>query len=165
MEDTSTATLHMVLIRTIDASIEKVWQAWSEEFIVRQWWGPRRFTAPIAKMDFRVGGKSLVCMRSPEGFEIYNTWTYSQIIPLERIKFIQHFSDKDGNKLNPSAIGMPPGIPESVPHVVTLKAIDNNKTEITITESGYTSDHVVALSEAGMGECLDKMAECLANAS
>jgi uncharacterized protein YndB with AHSA1/START domain len=163
MDNMTTTTLNMVTTRTINAPIEKVWQAWSQESIVKQWWGPRKFTAPVAKMNFRVDGKSLVCMRSPEGFEIYNTWTYTEIIPLERIEFIHHFSDKDGNKLNPSAIGMSGGIPDSVPHVITLKPIGKNKTEITVTESGYTSEQVVALSKAGMDECLDKMAECLTN--
>ena len=160
----TTTTLNMVTTRTINAPIEKVWQAWSQESIVKQWWGPRKFTAPVAKMNFRVDGKSLVCMRSPEGFDIYNTWTYTEITPLERIAFIHHFSDKDGNPINPSAIGMPPGMPDSVPHLIIMKRIGNNKTAITVTEFGYTSAQVVSLSKAGMDECLDKMEECLVNA-
>ena len=164
MDNMTTATLNMVITKMIDAPVDSVWRAWSEESLVKQWWGPRMFTAPLAKMDFKVGGKSLVCMRSPDGFEIYNTWTYTEIIPLERIKFIHHFSDKDGNSIDPSALGMPPGFPYSVPHVITLKAMGDSRTEITVTESGYNNDQIVALSKAGMGECLDKMEECLANA-
>jgi|SRR5688572_30730468 len=165
MANMTTEILDMVTTKTIHAPIEKVWEAWSNGSIVKQWWGPRIFTAPVAKMDFRVGGKSLVCMRSPDGFDIYNTWTYTEIIPMQQISFIHHFSDKEGNKLNPSAIGMPPGIPESVPHIITLKPIAIDTTEITVRESGYTSEQVVALSKAGMDECLDKMAECLTNVS
>lgn len=165
MDNMTTEILDMVTTRTIDAPIEEVWEAWSKESFVKQWWGPRAFTAPVAKMDFRVGGKSVVCMRSPDGFDIYNTWTYTEIIPLERIAFIHHFSDADGNHVNPSAIGMPPGIPDSVPHLITMKRIVNNKTAMTVTEFGYTSPQVVAMSKAGMDECLDKMEECLANGS
>jgi len=165
MNNMTTVPLNMTITKIIDAPLDSVWRAWREESLVKQWWGPRRFTAPIAKMDFRVGGKSLVCMRSPDGFEIYNTWTYTEIIPLERLSFIHHFSDKVGNSIDPSALGMPPGFPDSVPHVITLKAMGASKTEITVTESGYNNDQIVALSKAGMGECLDKMADCLAKAN
>jgi uncharacterized protein YndB with AHSA1/START domain len=77
MDKMTTAMLNMVITKMIDAPIASVWRAWSEESLVKQWWGPRMFTAPLAKMDFKVGGKSLVCMRSPDGFEIYNTWAYT----------------------------------------------------------------------------------------
>jgi hypothetical protein len=52
---------------------------------------------------------------------------------------------------------MPPGIPKNVPHVITFKDLGNNKTEVTVTEYGYTSADVVELSKSGMSECLDKM--------
>ena len=164
MDNMTTATLDMVITKIIDAPVDSVWRAWSDESLVTQWWGPRMFTAPLAKMDFRVGGKSLVCMRSPEGFEIYNTWTYTEIIPLERIRFIHHFSDNDGNSIDPSALGMPPGLPYSIPHTIALRAMGDSRTEITVTESGYNNNQIVALSKAGMGECLEKMAACLTNA-
>jgi uncharacterized protein YndB with AHSA1/START domain len=89
--------------------------------------GTASFTSPVAKMDFREGGKSLVCMRSPDGQDMYNTWTYKKIVPNERIEYIFNCSDKDGNKLNPAAIGMPPGIPEDRHHVVTFKDLGNGK--------------------------------------
>ena len=130
MDNITTVMLNMVMTKIIDAPVESVWRAWNEESMVKQWWGPRKFTAPVAKMDFRIGGKSLVCMRSPDGFDIYNTWTYTEIIPLERIKFIHHFSDKDGNKINPSAIGMPPGFPDSVPHVITINAMGTTRQKL-----------------------------------
>ena len=67
-----------------------------------QWWGPEGFTCPVAKMDFREGGTSLVCMRAPKEFggqDMYNTWSYRKIVPLERIEYILNFTDKDGEKI------------------------------------------------------------------
>jgi len=158
-------TMNMVTIYIFDAPLEQVWKAWSNEELVKQWWGPKAFTCPVARIEFREGGTSLVCMRAPSeygGQDMYNTWTYQKIVPMGRIEYILNFTDKDGNKLDPAAIGMPPGIPEDVPHVVTFKDLGNNRTEITVTEYGYTSAEVVELSKAGMNECLDKMAEALA---
>ena len=158
-------TLSVTLTRIFDAPLEKVWKAWIEEALVKQWWGPKMFTCPVAKMAFREGGSSLVCMRAPKEFggqDMYTTWTYEKILPMERIEYILNFSDKDGNKLDPAAIGMPPGIPNDVPHIILFKKIGDNKTEVTVTEQGYTQAETVKLSKSGMSECLDKMAEALA---
>jgi uncharacterized protein YndB with AHSA1/START domain len=154
-------TYDVVVTKVFDAPQEKVWKAWSESEYVKQWWGPTGFTCPVANMEFRKGGTSLVCMRAPAeygGGDMYNTWTYQNITPTERIEFIQHFTDKDGNKLEPSVLGLPPGIPESVRHLITFKAVGENKTEMTVTEYGYANQEVVTISKAGMEQCLDKMA-------
>ncbi len=150
-------TLTMVITRTFEVPLSQLWNAWSDTALIKQWWGPKGFTAPVADIDFHEEGVSLLCMRSPQGQEIYNTWTYQQIVPMERIAFIQHFTDKEGHPLDPDQIGLPPGIPKQVPHVITFKSLGKSKTELTITEYGYTASSVVALSEAGMQECLDKM--------
>jgi uncharacterized protein YndB with AHSA1/START domain len=149
---------NMMVTRVFDAPVEEVWKAWSDPERVMRWWGPTGFTSPVARMEFREGGTSLVCMRSPEGHDLYNTWAYREILPLRRIEFVQRFSDENGNAIDPATMGMPPGIPREVPHVVTFEAAEDGKTELTVTEYGYTSDHVVEVSRAGMQQCLDKMA-------
>jgi uncharacterized protein YndB with AHSA1/START domain len=159
---TTTSTTHtMVVTRVFEAPQEQLWKAWSESELVKQWWGPKGFTCPVANIDFREGGTSLVCMRAPKeygGQDMYNTWTYQKITPKESIEFIQQFTDKDGNRLEPSAIGLPPGIPASVRHVITFKEFADNKTELTVTEYGYANEQVVEISKMGMEQCLDKMA-------
>ncbi len=157
---TSPGTLNMELTRTIDASVENVWRAWSDSALVKQWWGPRVFTCPVANMDFREGGTSLVCMRAPAefgGMDMYNTWHYTKIVSHERIEFTQHFSDANGNQIEPTTIGLPPDIPSAVPHVITFKPTGQNKTELSITEFGYSNPDTVAMSKSGMAECIDKM--------
>jgi uncharacterized protein YndB with AHSA1/START domain len=162
----ATNTTHNVVVtRSFDAPLERVWQAWSESDYVKQWWGPTGFTCPLAEMDFREGGTSLVCMRAPKeygGGDMYNTWTYQRIVPMEKIEFIQHFTDKDGKKLEPATLGLPPGIPESVRHVITFKTLDDDATEMTVTEYGYANEQVVEVSRMGMEQCLDKMAALFA---
>jgi uncharacterized protein YndB with AHSA1/START domain len=153
--------MEMNLTRVFDASLEQVWNAWSRTEEVLRWWGPRGFTCPLARMDFREGGTSLVCMRAaPEhgSQDIYNTWMYQQITPMERIEFVQHFADKSGNTLEPAALGLPPGIPEGVRHVITFKLLGAQSTELTVTEYGYANEQIVEHSRAGMAQCLDKMA-------
>jgi uncharacterized protein YndB with AHSA1/START domain len=155
---TETKTRDIVVTRAFDAPVEQVWKAWSEPEYVKRWWGPTTFTSPSAEMDFREGGTSLVCMRSPEGQDMYNTWTYRQIVPFQRIEFVLNFADKDGNRIEPAALGLPPEIPQDVRHVITFRALGPNRTEITVTEYGYTSDQIYEMSKLGLEQCLDKMA-------
>ena len=158
---------NMVVTRVFDAPVEQVWKAWSDTEQVMRWWGPTGFTCPLARMDFREGGISLVCMRAPAeygGMDLYNTWTYTKIVPMQRVEFTQNFADKDGNKVAPAAHGLPPDIPFEVPHVLTFRAIGDNKTEFTVTEYGYPNEQIVEMSKGGMEQCLDKMAASLTTA-
>ncbi len=148
----------MVITRRFDAPVERVWQAWSDAEDVKRWWGPKGFTAPVADLDFREGGTSLVCMRSPEGQDLYNTWTYTEIVPMERIEFIQRFADKEGDAIAPADAGLPPELPREVRHVIAFAAASADTTEMTVTEYGYSAEWLVELSRAGMNDCLDKMA-------
>ncbi len=159
---TSGQTLDMVITRTFDSPVERVWQAWTDADYVKRWWGPEGYTAPVAEMDVRVGGTSLVCMRSPEGQDLYNTWTYETVEPNELLEFVHHFADKDGNPINPADVGLPPEIPAAVRHIIAFKPLSDTRTELTVTEQGYTVDWIVDLSEAGMQQCLDKMAAIFA---
>jgi uncharacterized protein YndB with AHSA1/START domain len=152
----------VVVTRTLNAPQELAWRAWSDPDRVREWWGPLGFTSPTCRMDFREGGTTLVCMRSADGVDLYNTWTYRAIEPMDRIEFVNRFSDADGNPLTPADLGLPPAIPEEVPHVVTLRAIDGSTTELTVHEFGYPAAEIAEVSKAGMEECIDKMAASLA---
>ncbi len=122
----------MVLTRTFDAPKERLWRAWSDADEVMRWWGPQGFTSPTCRMDLREGGTTLVCMRSAQGWELYNTWA-------------------------PAELGLPPGIPEDVLHVVSLRSIDDATTELTVHEFGYPDAQTVEISRTGMEQCLDKM--------
>jgi uncharacterized protein YndB with AHSA1/START domain len=61
-------THDLVITRAFDAPIEQVWAAWTDAEQVKRWWGPTGFTVPVARIDFRVGGTSLVAMRAPKEY-------------------------------------------------------------------------------------------------
>src|SRR6185503_1283652 len=158
----------LIVTRVFDAPIELVWKAWTDPEHVMRWWGPDYFTSPSAKIDFREGGTSIVCMRAPQEFggqDMYSTWIYQKIVPMERIEFIQNLADKDGNLIDPLMIGMPPEFPRDIRTVVILKDLGNGKTEMTVTEySMPTSDTEMGKNaELGLNQSLDKMAALFAN--
>ncbi|WP_409276043.1 SRPBCC family protein [Neobacillus sp. SCS-31] len=148
----------LIISRVLDASLEEAWKAWSDSEYVMQWWGPDCFTSPFAKIDFREGGKSLVCMSSPQFGDHYNTWEYTKIEPLKEIEYINNLTDHHGNKIDPLLAGFPADFPQDQLHTVTFKLIGDNKTEMTVTEHRWPAGKMMELSKKGMGECLDKLA-------
>ena len=96
----------MVVTRVFDAPRELVWKAWTDPKYVMQWWGPKGFTAPVCQMDFRVGGKSLLCMKAPDGQEYWNAIEYLEIVVHEKIVSSMYFADSEGNKVEPAEYGI-----------------------------------------------------------
>jgi uncharacterized protein YndB with AHSA1/START domain len=152
---------NLVITRVFDAPVAAVWQAWTDSESVKQWWGPTDFTAPLVKMDVRVGGTSLLCMSHPQFGTNYSIWDYQEIVPMQRLDFIHNLADENGNKVDPVAIGMPSDFPQDQRQLVTFKALGDNQTELTVTEYDWTVGQMMEMSRMGMEQCLDKMAASL----
>ena len=155
----------LVITRLFDAPIELVWRAWTDPEYVIRWWGPTGFTSPSCKIDFREGGKFVFHMRAPKDFQggqdFYTAGVYKKIVPLRLIEFSQGLADKDGNRIDPRAMSMPADFPKEIPSALAFKQI-GGKTELTATEYGWTVGQMRDMSEAGLSQCLDKLAEVLA---
>jgi uncharacterized protein YndB with AHSA1/START domain len=147
--------------RTFNAPVEMVWKVWTDPELVKRWWGPKYFISPVAKIDFREGGKSLVSMKAPKemgGQEHFSIWEYVKIIPLQTIEFIQNLADEGGNKIDPTNVGMPPDCPLDIRTVVTFKAVESNKTEMTVTEYAEFGS-ISNFAQIGLEQSLEKMNE------
>ena len=155
----------LVISRLFDAPIELVWKAWTDPEYVMRWWGPTGFTSPSCKIDFREGGKFVFHMRAPKEFQggqdFYTAGVYKKIVPLKLIEFSQGLADKDGNRIDPATMGMPADFPKEIPSALAFKRV-GDKTELTATEYGWTVGQMRDMSEAGLSQCLDKLAEVLA---
>lgn len=100
----------------------------------------------------------LVCMQAPQqmgGQDIYSTWAYRKIVPSERIEFIHNLADKDGNKVDPVQLGMPPDFPDDVQHLVLFRSL-GDKTEMTVTEFGWTPGQMRNLAKWAWGNAWTK---------
>lgn len=85
------------LSRTFDAPRATVWRAYTEHAHLSRWWGPKGFTWIAGTLDFRPGGVFHYGMRAPTGAEMWGKFVYHEIVPQERIVFVNSFSDKDCN--------------------------------------------------------------------
>jgi uncharacterized protein YndB with AHSA1/START domain len=148
--------------RIFDQPREKVWTAWTEPEHVRGWWGPRGFTAPFIMIDFTVGGDYLYDMRSQDGKDFWNTGTFKEIVPMERISLTDSFSDDKGNIVPATYYGMSEFPLESM-LTVTFED-DQGKTKLTLTYGDVSEVSEADLKNMAQGwnDTLDKLVEYMA---
>ncbi len=154
---TSTDNSPLVEIkRTFNAPIEEVWKAWSDPSMIKQWWGPREFTASSAKTDFKEGGQYVFAMKSPQGQVLWSAGTYEEIIPHQKIVYTDQFSDENGNPITPEEAGMPNWPGEGLTYVTVDFESKGEQTKMTLTHSGLPkSMHDDCVS--GWSTSIDKM--------
>jgi uncharacterized protein YndB with AHSA1/START domain len=155
----ATTEQELVIERVFDAPLELVWKAWTEPEHMMRWWGPKGYTAPACEIDFRVGGKYLNCMRSPEGQDYWSTGVYREIVPLERIVATDSFADEHGNVVPATHYGMTAEMPLEMLVTVTFEDLVG-KTKLTLCHAGLPAE---MRTDAGQGwsESLDKLAQSL----
>jgi uncharacterized protein YndB with AHSA1/START domain len=82
--------------RVLDATRDKVWQAWTEPARLKQWWGPRGFKVHTCKVDLRPGGTFLYGMKAPDGSDMWGKFVYREIDAPKKLVFVVSFSDPQG---------------------------------------------------------------------
>jgi uncharacterized protein YndB with AHSA1/START domain len=85
-----------VMSRVFDAPRDLVWKCFTEPERMKQWWGPKGFKVLAAKMDLRPGGTYHYGMLAPNGQTMWGKFVYREIVPGERMVFINSFSDEKG---------------------------------------------------------------------
>ncbi len=148
----------LTITRLFDAPREKVWKAWTDPKAVKKWWGPKYFTAPVSKIDLRVGGKYLSCMRGPDGKDYWSTGVYREIVPLERLVVTDSFADEKGNVVPASHYGMAGDFPLELLVTVTFEDL-GGKTKMVLLHEGIPAGMMREMTETGWSESFDKLAE------
>ena len=90
--------------REFDAQLSLVWDAFTKQEILDQWWAPKPWTCQTKFMDFKVGGRRFYAMVSPEGQAHWSIQKYTAITPTTNFKIFAAFTDKDEN-MNPEMPG------------------------------------------------------------
>jgi uncharacterized protein YndB with AHSA1/START domain len=144
----------LALSRVFDAPRERVFRAWADPELLKQWWAPRPWTTSHAEIDLRPSGTCKTVMRSPEGEDHPNVGVYLEVVPNERIVVTDAFSQA--------------WVPSDKPFMTVLVTFEDldGKTRYTARVRHWT----VADREAhermgfheGWGQCADQLAALLA---
>lgn len=143
----------IVLTRVFDAPRELVYKAMTDPTLIPNWWGPRRLSTIVEKMDVTPGGTWRFVQRDPEGQEFAFHGVYHEVQPPERLVYTFEFEGAPGHVLL---------------ETVTFEELDG-KTKLTDTSVFQSVEDRDAMVQAGMEsgakESMDRLAELLAKKS
>ena len=125
-----------VLSRTFDAPRELVWKCFTDPERMKHWWGPKGFKVFHSKMDLRQGGSYHYGMESPTGQPMWGKFVYREVVPPEKLVFINSFSDEKGGVTRHP---MAPTWPLEMLSIFTFEDLGNGKTKFTIRWSPHNA--------------------------
>jgi uncharacterized protein YndB with AHSA1/START domain len=83
--------------KEFDAGQSLVWDAFTKPEILDQWWAPKPWASQTKSMDFKVGGRRIYAMVSPEGQQHWSIQEFTSISPITNFTMLSAFADQDGN--------------------------------------------------------------------
>src|SRR4051794_2457676 len=141
----------LILSRIIDAPREKVYRAWTDPDLLKQWFAPLPYTTPVAELDVRPGGGSLVVMRGPDGKDMPNRGVYLEVVPNEKLVFTDAYTK-----------AWEPSEHPFMTVVLTFEDV-GGKTRYTARVLHWTAAdreaHETMGFHQGWGQCADQLAE------
>ncbi len=151
---TAEAQHELVLVREFDAPREKIFKAWTDPVLMKEWFVPRPWTLADVNVDARPGGSNLIVMRSPEGQEFPNRGVYLEIVENEKIVFTDAFTSAWVPSEKPFFVG-----------IILLEDLGNGRTKYTAKARHWTAadkeQHEQMGFHEGWGKCADQLAELL----
>jgi len=126
--------------REFDADLSLVWDAFTKQEILDQWWAPKPWASKTKAMNFKVGGRRFYAMVSPEGQERWSIQKYTSISPKTNFKFLNAFADKDEN----------PELPGSEWDLSFSE--ENGKTKVSVSIYNESLERMEKMIEMGFKE-------------
>ena len=128
------------ITREFAAPLSLVWDAYTKQELLDQWWAPKPWASKTKIMDFKVGGRRFYAMVSPEGQERWSIQKYISISPKTNFKMFNAFADQDEN----------PQLPGSDWNYNFSE--ENGVTKVSITIYNESLDRMEMLIEMGFTE-------------
>jgi uncharacterized protein YndB with AHSA1/START domain len=97
--DTDHDRLTVTVTSDFDASIEQVWELWSDPRKLERWWGPPSYPATFEKHDLFAGGEVTYFMTGPEGARHSGMWRVTAVDAPNSLEFNDLFADTDGTPI------------------------------------------------------------------
>lgn len=154
---TSSAESPLVLrvSRTVRAPRARVYRAWTEGDLFKQWWGRHDgFVIPAAELDVRVGGTWRIEMQAPGGQVAWITGRYLEVDPPQRLVWSWAWEMSEGQDW--------PYTSEIGETLVTVELVDRgDETEVVVTHEGFPSDPARVVHESAWNGSLKSLADFL----
>jgi uncharacterized protein YndB with AHSA1/START domain len=148
--------LTLVVRRTIRASPERLFAAWTKPEELRQWWGPADVACAAAEVDLRVGGRYRLANRFADGSIWWIAGTFETIVPPRLLVYSWALSP---GEIAPGGT-MPPV--QAVERVTVRFQPRGETTEVVVVHERIADEPARVSHERGWFGCLDGLVEFLA---
>jgi uncharacterized protein YndB with AHSA1/START domain len=125
-----------VISRVLDAPRDLVWKCFTDPEHMKQWWGPKGASIVQSKMDLRPGGTYHYAMKVAEGPVMWGKMVFREIVPKQKLVFINSFSDEKGGVTRHP---MAPTWPLEMLSVFTFEDMPGGKTKFTVHWSTHNA--------------------------
>jgi uncharacterized protein YndB with AHSA1/START domain len=147
VSDASTAET-LVIERTFAAPATAVFDAFTDEDVMRRWWHARSdWTTSEASVDLRVGGAVRVVMREPDGEPHGGGGHYTAVERPHRLAFTWIWDNDDEDR-------------ETLIEIAFVES--DGATAVTFTHSNLRDEASARSHEGGWGRCFDNLERALA---
>jgi len=117
-----------------NASIEKVFQAWTNPEKLMKWYAPDGCTISFKKLNIEEGGLFHSCVSNPLYGDCWCIGAYKEVVPNSKLVFTMINADEHGKPINPTDIGMDDDWPgETLVTVILTK--ENGKTKLQLRQT------------------------------
>lgn len=137
------SAVSLTVRRTIRASSERLFDAWTRPEQLKQWWGPASVECVDAEVDLRVGGRYRIANQFPDGKVLWIAGEFESIERPKRLVYTWRLESVEGP-------------PERV--TVTFEE-HGPETEVVVTHERIATETARDRHEQGWFGCLDGLAD------
>lgn len=119
---------------TINASVEKVYNAWTNPEKLMQWFAPEGCSIKFKTLDIKPGGCFHSYISNPQFGDCWCIGTYKEIELNTKLVFTMMNTDEHGNRIDPTTIGMDAEWPAETIVTIIFRE-ENGKTKLQLRQT------------------------------
>ena len=135
-------TSSLRIARTVSASPEEAFDAWTKPEHMRNWACPEGTTLEDLRVDLQVGGAYRLRMKDAEGQTFTAFGVYREVDRPNRVVYTWDWEEEDHQ------------VGETVV-IATFTAVGDS-TEVVVVHEGFPAEEAKVAHEQGWGSCIDR---------
>lgn len=137
----------LVARKRIEASVEKVFEAWTDPQKLKKWWGPKTVICEDAELDLKTGGLYRLANRFPDGTLIWIRGVFELVEPPHKLIYSW--------ETEPTSAG--------VERVTVQFVAKGDATEVSVRHEKITNEILRDQHQQGWDDCLEGLGEYFLN--
>lgn len=153
----------LTIERNFPATKEKIWNALTNEDLLKQWWSPAGMDCSHMSVDLKEGGQFLYCFKGEDGTEYWGRGKYEKLEAPTSLTYLDTFTDEKGNPVPASHYGIPGDEIIETRVVISLDESDG-QTKLTLIGDNPYDEKMTEDMTKGWNGMFDKLETVLKKA-